>query len=442
MTSRVARVASAMGVALVLLIAGALGPLRSQPSDGSEPRTRVGAGVLLAPAAGDLDGAIGALQQALRSDPKDARTLATLGLAYIQKARISADPSFYPKARNVLRRSLESQPEDNFEAMIGLGALDLALHDFQGALEWAGRAKEFNPQNAQVRGILGDAYLELGRYRAGDREFQNMIDLRPDLSSYARVSYARELRGDITGAVKAMRLARSAAGNASDEAWASYQLGELFFNSGNYDRARVSYRDGARLDPTSVLPEVGLARVEAATGDIDNAVRRLRRVTRRQPFGEYLTLLGDLLEAAGRSTEAKQQYALASAITDLYRTNGVNVDLEEALFDADNGRPRRALSVARAEYDRRRSVHVADALGWALYANGKFAAADRYAREALRLGTRSALFHFHAGMIAVELDRTDDAIEHLAAALEINPHFSFRHGPVATRVLENLRASR
>jgi len=341
----------------------------------------------------------------------------------------------------VLRRSIEHQSDGNFEAMIGLGALDLARHDFQGALEWGGRAREFNPQNAQVRGILGDAYLELGRYRAADREFQNMIDLRPDLSSYARVSYVRELRGDTTGAIQAMRLARSAAGNASDEAWASYQLGELFFNSGRVERARVFYREGARLDPSSVLPEVGLARVDAATGDTDHAVRRLRRVTRRQPFGEYLTLLGDLLEVAGRSTDAKKQYALASAITDLYRANGVNVDLEEALFDADNGRPKRALSVARAEYDRRRSVHVADALAWALYANGEYEAAYRYALEALRLGTRSALFHFHAGMIAAELDRTGDAIDHLSAALEINPHFSFRHGPVATRVLEDLRES-
>jgi tetratricopeptide (TPR) repeat protein len=269
-----------------------------------------------------------------------------------------------------------------------------------------------------------------------------MIDLRPDLSSYARVSYARELRGDTTGAIQAMRLARSAAGNASDEAWACFQLGELFFNSGNYNRARDFHREGARLDAASVLPEVGLARVEAATGDIDRAVRRLRRVTRRQPFGEYLTLLGDLLDTAGHSTEAKKQYALASAITDLYRANGVNVDLEEALFDADNGRPKRALSAARAEYDRRQSVHVADALAWALYANGEYEAAYRYANEALRLGTRSALFHFHAGMIAAELDRTADAIEHLTAALEINPHFSFRHGPVATSVLDDLRESR
>ena len=444
MTSRAVRVASATSIALVLFVAGALGPLRSDPSSGSPPRVKPGAGSLLAPtaAAGDLDDTIGALQEGLRSELDGAGGLSTLGLAYIQKARISTDPSFYPKARAVLRRSIQIQPEDNFEAMVGLGALDLARHDFEGALEWGRRAKEFNPHNAQVRGILGDAYLELGLYRAADREFQAMIDLRPDLSSYARVSYSRELRGDTSGAVQAMNLARSAAGDASDKAWASYQLGELFFNSGDYDRARVLYREGAPLDPVSALPEVGLAKVEAVTGDVERAIRRLTRVTRRQPFGEYFTLLGDMLGAAGRPAEARAQYELATAIADVYRSNGVNVDLEQALFDADHGRPKQALRVARAEYERRRSVHVADSLAWALYANGDYESADKYSREALRLGTRSALFRFHAGMIAAELGKRDGAIEHLSAALEINPHFSFRHAPVARRVLEDLKASR
>jgi len=465
MTSRVVRVASATSIALVLFVAGALGPLRSRPADpasvlrsrpadpasvlrsrpadpasGSQP----GGGSLLAPAAaaGDLDDTIGALQEGLRSEPDDPPGLSTLGLAYIQKARMSMDPSFYPKARAVLRRSIQIQPEGNFDAIVGLGALDLARHDFQGALEWGRRAKEFNPHNAQVRGILGDASLELGFYRAADREFQTMIDLRPDLSSYARVSYARELRGDTSGAVQAMKLARSAAGDASDQAWASHQLGELLFNSGDYGRARAFYREGARLDPVSALPEVGLAKVEAATDDVERAIRILRRVTRREPFGEYLVLLGDMLDAAGRPAEARAQYELANAITNLYRSNGVNVDLEQALFDADHDRPKQALRVARAEYERRQSVHVADALAWALYANGDYEAADKYSREALRLGTRSALFRWHAGMIAAELEERDEAIEHLNAALEINPHFSFRHAPVARRVLEDLKASR
>jgi Flp pilus assembly protein TadD len=93
-----------------------------------------------------------------------------------------------------------------------------------------------------------------------------------------------------------------------------------------------------------------------------------------------------------------------------------------------------------AEYRRRQSVHVADAVAWALHANARDAEALRYARKALALGYRNASFHFHAGMIAAGLLRDGLARRWLSEALEINPHFSVRWSPVARRTLARLGA--
>ena len=41
------------------------------------------------------------------------RVTASLGLAYVQEARITADPSYYPKAEGVLRRSIALDRKDN-----------------------------------------------------------------------------------------------------------------------------------------------------------------------------------------------------------------------------------------------------------------------------------------------------------------------------------------
>ncbi|MGH2777689.1 MAG: tetratricopeptide repeat protein [Actinomycetota bacterium] len=444
MKSNRLRALSAAGIALGLLIVGAFGPFRAGSSSGDEPTSSQQAEDYLGPAVSvaDLDVAIGALQASLRNEPDDAGALATLGLAYIQKARVSADPSYYPKAEKVLTRSLELEEATNFEAMLGMGALDLARHDFAGALDWGRRAKRINPDNASIRGVIGDAYLELGLYDEADRAFQRMVNLRPDLSSYARASYARELRGDVRGAIRFMKLAEGAAGTSSDAAWAGYQLGELYFSSGRHTAASFAYRQGSYLDPSSVLPRLGIAKIAAARGDFQRATTILERVTRRQPLAEYVILLGDLYRASGRVDEAAGQYELVAAVEKLYRSNGVNVDLEQALFDADHGNADRALEVARTEYERRPSVHVADALAWAHYASGDYTEARRYSKEALRLGTRSALFQFHAGMIAVELGHTRVARRHLTTALDINPSFSFVHAAKAAETLEELESSR
>ncbi|MDQ4058292.1 MAG: tetratricopeptide repeat protein, partial [Actinomycetota bacterium] len=303
-------------------------------------------------------------------------------------------------------------------------------------------ARRINPDNAQIRGVIGDAYLELGLYDEADRVFQRMVDLRPDLSSYARASYARELRGDVAGAIRFMKLAKGAAGTSSDAAWTSYQLGDLYFNSGRYEAASLAFRRGRYLDPSSVLVRFGIAKVAAARGDFRRATAILERVTQRQPLAEYVILLGDIYAASGRVDRAAGQYELVAVIEKLYRSNGVNVDLEQALFDADHDNAEGALEIARTEYQRRRSVHVADALAWAHYANGEFSAAQRYSRQALRLGTRNALFHFHAGMIAVELGHPGAARRHLTTALDINPGFSILHAPTAAATLDDLESSR
>jgi len=125
-----------------------------------------------------------------------------------------------------------------------------------------------------------------------------------------------------------------------------------------------------------------------------------------------------------RPAEAARRYALVHAEERLLRAGGVNVDLEIALFDADHGvELANGLAAARKEWTRRRSIQVADALAWELYANGRDREALRYANRALRLGTRNALFVFHRGMIERALGRLRAARRDLSVALEINPHF-------------------
>ncbi len=386
-----------------------------------------------------LDGEILSLQDTLRADPDNGPAARTLGQAYVQKVRETGDTGYYPKAEALFAQALEIDPGDVL-AMVGQGTVALARHQFADALNWGERARAGNPHHAAAYGVIGDAQLELGRYPDAFATFQEMVDLRPDLTSFSRVSYARELMGDRIGAIAAMEQAATAGASSPENvAWAQGQLGNLFFDQGDLEEAEHRYRSTLAVLPDYVYGLAGLGRVAAARGDVDGAVANYTAAIHQLPAPEFVIALGDILSAAGRSDEAAQQYALVAPMQDIYAANGVDTDLEMALFDADHGRDL-PQAVARAEegFARRPSIEAADILSWTLYRNGEYAAAHEASRQALRLGTQDAQLLFHAGMIEAALGETAAAVEHLQSALQLNPYFSLDSAKQARETLREL----
>ena len=198
-----------------------------------------------------------------------------------------------------------------------------------------------------------------------------MVDLKPTLASYARVSYLRELHGDLDGAVSAMRRA-VAAGGPAPETVASVQalLGGLELARGRLGAARAAYRAALAGVPALPAAHAGLARLAAARGDLPGAIAAWRRLTERLPLPEYVTGLGEAELAAGRRPAARRDLALLGAQERLLAAAGVNTDAELAIFEADHGSARRAVAArpprlgGRAERALRRRARLgADARG-------------------------------------------------------------------------------
>ena len=153
------------------------------------------------------------LQAELRRRPDEPRLLTRLGVAYLARARETADPTFYAKAAGVLGQASKLAPGDP-DTMVARGLLELGRHDFRAALRWGMRAAEANPDLPDALGVIFDAQVELGRYQAAVATAQAMVDRKPAQGSLARVSYARELLGDPAGAVAAMVQAAAAGGDS------------------------------------------------------------------------------------------------------------------------------------------------------------------------------------------------------------------------------------
>src|SRR6185436_16604658 len=120
-----------------------------------------------------IDEQIQVLQSHLRKNPKDWSSYSQLGLAYLQKARETGDPSYYQKAEESLDQSIKHQAAD-YVTVSGMGALALARHQFHSALEWGERARQLNPIRTYSYGILADAQIELGQYDEAVETLQTM----------------------------------------------------------------------------------------------------------------------------------------------------------------------------------------------------------------------------------------------------------------------------
>jgi tetratricopeptide (TPR) repeat protein len=403
----------------------ALGPLSALPS--FEERLRA-----MAPPGASADAdvafepAIGATRteieiargyNAVRTNPGAIAAYVVLGDAYLQHVRETGDPQDYGRAQAALDEAHRLAPTDP-DALVGLGVLALARHDFSVALALGQQAVSAAPRSAQAHGVLVDALTELGRYPEAVDAAQQMVDLRPDLASLSRIAYQRELRGDLEGATDIMTRAFDAAAgtNPENREYIRVLIGDLFLLRGDAATARQIYQAALETLPDFVWANAGMARAAVANGDLATAIDNYHSATDTLPVPELFVALGEAQEAAGRTNEANASYELVRAMQKLFVQNGVNVDLELALFEANHGDPSTAVALAQRAYAEQRNVKAADALGWAFYKAGSLDQAAKYSAEALSLGSVYPSFEFHAGMIALAQNRFSDAQAHLARA--------------------------
>ncbi len=378
-------------------------------------------------------------ERRVAADPGFVPGLTRLAVGYFDRALATGDPSWLPRAERAGRRAVR-EDATAIEAMDALAVIAASRHHFEEALAWTRRSLAIAPERVAPLSIRTDALIELGRYREGFAVAQRRLELRPDLPSYSRASYVRELLGDREGAIRLLRLAADAATPASPaRATARTQLGLVLLAQGDIDAAEGQMRQALAETPGNSNATFGLGRVLEARGDLPKAARLYEQVANELPEPDHLAALAAVERALGDTDASRGHVAAMRAAFDRLAENGSNVDLDRPLFEADLRRPTDAdIAQARRGRAARPGIIGDQVLGWVLTRAGRCAEGDRHATRSLRLGTRDALIMFHAGMAASCAGRPEVARARLAAALELNPSFSLRWAPVARQELAAL----
>jgi tetratricopeptide (TPR) repeat protein len=223
-------------------------------------------------------------------------------------------------------------------------------------------------------------------------------------------------------------------------AWAQVQLGDLYFGSGRLDQAAGLYQAAAENFPGYYLALAALGKARAAQGQTQAALELYRKAVRVVPQPSILSELGDLYLKLGQPELAQLQYDTVEIVARLAETNQQVHDRELARFYADHQiQLDQALALATSEIKVRQDIYGYDTLAWALYRNGRLEEAAAAIDAALRLGTRDAVLHYHAGKIFQGLGDRIRATQHLESALDLNPYFSWWQVDDARRALTELR---
>jgi tetratricopeptide (TPR) repeat protein len=383
----------------------------------------------------------------LRADPSDQKSRLLLAEAYMQEGRVTGNHPYYDAAAmQLLQEVLKAEPE-SFEALCCQASLSLTQHHFSQGLALAEQAQAINPNSGYVYGLLTDANVELGHYDQAVKMADKMNQVRPDLTAYARVSYLREIHGDMPGAIQAMDMAVKAgfAGLEQTE-WSRVALGHLYEVSGHLDQAQGYYQQALALRPNYAYALAGLARVAAARQDYTTAINNLnlaRATVKDYAFTDELVDVYRLnkqpAEAAKMAQESVAMLAEAAQEANDNEELGHYTDRELAYAYLKTNELDKALEHAKIEYARRPdNIDVNETLAWVHYKRGEYAEAQKYMTVARRTNSQNPVLLCRAGLILSKTGKATEGRALIEKAVKTAPYLN----PEVTAEGENLLAAR
>jgi tetratricopeptide (TPR) repeat protein len=332
------------------------------------------------------------LKTKLAANPDDIKTRLQLATIFITEQRITGEHHYYYPAIEKILNGVLSIDAKNFEANVYKASLRMSQHQFADAKKIAEEAKNINPNNAYVYGILVDANVELGNYEEAIANSDKMQALKPSLEAYSRASYLREIYGDYKGAIEAMKLAVAAGLPGSEpQCWSRNVLGDLHYNTGDLAAAESAYTENLAMRPSYAPSMAGLAKVEAKKKNYNKAVALLDSANSIMPQSLFEEQKADVYAEMGDTKKAMDKYAeVQKGLISDANSGHHSVSLELSRNFIKTNQWDSAKKYAMLEYNiRPKNIDVNNELAWIAYNQNDITKAKEYLKTAQSTGSKN-----------------------------------------------------
>ncbi len=374
------------------------------------------------------------LLKALQTDPADTKSNLKLAALYIKEARITGNHIYYDKAAMKYINDALSQDPNNFDALVYKSLIYMSQHHFGDGLAVAKQAQQVNPYNAYIYGLMVDGNVEMGSYDSAIKYADKMVSIRPDLTSYSRISYVREIYGDYKGAIDAMKRAAEAGGQGDEYTeWTRTQLAGLYEKTGDYKSADTLYHQSLSMRPDYPYALVGLAHVAMANNDYKAAIGYYQKADSIVTDNLVKEEMSDVYRRLGQTKKADE--ILTDVVDGLTKdaeasakdpTMGHYADRELAYDYLKLGDKDKALEHAQMEWNRRPdNIDVNETMAWVYYNRGEYAKAADYIKKALRTNSKNPVLLSRAALIYYKAGNTELAKATLAETSLSNPYIDY-----------------
>lgn len=387
------------------------------------------------------------LLKTIEKDRSDVKSMLALASLFLSEARITGNYNYYDNAAlKLINETLSIDPK-NFDAITYKAMIFLSQHHFAEALVVIKEAEAINPYSAFLYGLMVDAYVELGNYKEALVAADKMITIRPDLRSYSRISYLREIHGDYTGAIEAMQMAVDA-GSPGDETteWTRVQLGKLYEYTGDLTNAEINYAIALTNRPGYAYANAGFGRIATAKKDYIKAMAFYAladSVLKDYSFKEAMAALyavtgkEQIAQTLNKEVIVMMEDAFKQSKT--YDTIGHYADREMAYAYLHVNNTEKALEHALMEYNRRPdNIDVNEVIAWVYYKKEEYSVALKYIETALKTQSKNPELLCRAAIIYAKNNQQSKAKELLQLALKNNPSFSILLKKEAEQLLKTI----